>query len=60
MGEFHFSRYPGAGWDQEILKMKAGGVQIISTYIFWNHIEEVKGAFDWTTSEIIPADKELF
>lgn len=48
MGEFHFSRYPEAGWEEEILKMKAGGVQIISSYIFWNHIEEVKGTFDWT------------
>ena len=48
MGEFHFSRYPEDGWEEEILKMKAGGVQIVSTYIFWNHIEEVKGVFDWT------------
>ncbi len=24
MGEFHFSRYPEAGWEEEILKMKAG------------------------------------
>ena len=28
--------------------MKAGGVQIVSSYIFWNHIEEVQGVFDWT------------
>ncbi len=28
--------------------MKAAGVQIISSYIFWNHIEEQKGVFDWT------------
>ena len=26
MGEFHFSRYPEADWEEEILKMKAGGV----------------------------------
>ena len=48
MGEFHFSRYPEAGWEEEILKMKAAGVQIVSSYIFWNHIEEVEGVFDWT------------
>jgi beta-galactosidase len=48
MGEFHFSRYPDAGWEEQILKMKAAGVQIISSYIFWNHVEEVKGVFDWT------------
>jgi len=48
MGEFHFSRYPDADWEEEILKMKAAGVQIISSYIFWNHVEEVQGVFDWT------------
>ena len=48
MGEFHYSRYPEAGWEEEILKMKAAGVQIVSSYIFWNHVEEVKGVFDWT------------
>jgi beta-galactosidase len=48
MGEFHFSRYPDKYWEEEILKMKAGGIQIISTYIFWIHHEEVEGQFDWT------------
>ncbi|MGA8149334.1 MAG: beta-galactosidase [Terriglobales bacterium] len=48
MGEFHFSRYPEEYWEEEILKMKAGGIQIISTYVFWIHHEEVEGQFDWT------------
>jgi len=48
MGEFHFSRYPETGWEEQILKMKAGGVQIISSYIFWIHHEEIEGQFDWT------------
>ncbi|MGA7858024.1 MAG: beta-galactosidase, partial [Terracidiphilus sp.] len=48
MGEFHFSRYPEAYWEEEILKMKASGVRIISTYVFWIHIEEVEGQFDWS------------
>ncbi len=48
MGEFHFSRYPDAGWEQEILRMKANGIQIVSTYIFWIHHEEIEGQFDWT------------
>jgi beta-galactosidase len=47
MGEFHFSRYPETGWEKEILKMKAGGIQVISTYIFWIHHEEIEGQFDW-------------
>ena len=37
MGEFHFSRYPRAQWEQEILKMKAGGVSIVAAYIIWIH-----------------------
>jgi len=48
MGEFHFSRYPESQWEDEILKMKAAGVDVISTYIFWIHHEEVQGQFDWT------------
>ncbi len=47
MGEFHYSRVPRQDWEAEILKMKAGGVQIISTYIIWLHQEEVEGKFDW-------------
>ena len=48
MGEFHFSRYPEAYWEEEILKMKASGVQVIATYVIWIHVEEVEGQFDWT------------
>ena len=48
MGEFHYARYPESGWEEEILKMKAGGVQIVSTYIFWIYHEETEGQFDWT------------
>jgi beta-galactosidase len=47
MGEFHFSRYPESQWKDEILKMKAAGVNIVATYIFWIHHEEVQGQFDW-------------
>jgi beta-galactosidase len=48
MGEFHFTRYPERYWEEEILKMKAGGVQIVATYVFWIHQEEVEGQFDWS------------
>jgi len=48
MGEFHFSRYPERYWEEEILKMKAGGIQIAATYVFWIHHEEVEGQFDWS------------
>lgn len=48
MGEFHFSRCPSACWKDEIRKMKAGGVNILSTYVIWIHHEELEGDFDFT------------
>lgn len=48
MGEFHFSRYPREQWEEEILKMKAGGVNVVSTYVFWAFHEEYEGKWDWT------------
>jgi len=48
MGEFHFTRVPEQDWKEELLKMKAAGVGIVSTYIFWNHHEEHEGRFVWT------------
>jgi beta-galactosidase len=47
MGEFHYARYAESGWEEEILKMKAAGVQVVSTYIFWIYHEETEGQFDW-------------
>ncbi len=48
MGEFHFTRYPASEWEQEILKMKAGGINIVACYIIWIHHEEIEGQFDWS------------
>ena len=48
MGEFHFSRYEPEDWEEELLKMKAGGVSIVATYVFWIHHEEKKGEWDFT------------
>jgi beta-galactosidase len=48
MGEFHFSRYANKYWDESIKKMKAGGINVIATYIFWNIHEENEGKFNWT------------
>lgn len=47
-GEFHFSRMEPARWEDELIKMKLGGVNIVATYIFWNHHEETEGSFDFT------------
>jgi hypothetical protein len=48
MGEFHYTRVPQQYWDEELRKMRAAGVSIVSTYIFWNHHEEQEGHFIWT------------
>ena len=47
MGEVHYSRIPDDEWESEVKKMKEGGVTIIATYVFWNHIEEQEGIFRW-------------
>ncbi|UYQ90975.1 beta-galactosidase [Chitinophaga horti] len=46
-GEFHYSRYPESRWEEAILKMKAGGINVIATYVFWNMHEEQEGQFNW-------------
>ena len=47
MGEIHYARVPEQEWRREIQKMRAGGITIISTYVFWIHHEEEEGRWDW-------------
>ncbi|MCB9282737.1 MAG: beta-galactosidase [Lewinellaceae bacterium] len=47
-GEFHFSRYPKQYWDESLKKMKAGGINVVATYVFWNIHEEKQGQFNWS------------
>lgn len=55
MGEFHFSRYDRKDWAEELCKMKAGGITIVSTYLFWIYHEETEGEFDFTGNNDIRA-----
>lgn len=48
MGEIHYSRLPEHEWQREIRKMKAGGVTILATYVFWNHHEQEEGIWNWS------------
>ncbi|MRW83164.1 glycoside hydrolase family 35 [Pseudoduganella sp. FT26W] len=48
MGEFHYSRTPASQWEAELRKMKAAGIDIVASYVMWNHHEEVEGKFDWS------------
>jgi hypothetical protein len=59
MGEFHFTRYPHDKWEEELLKMKAAGVDIVATYVIWIHHEEIKGKFDWTGQRDLRAFAQL-
>lgn len=48
MGEIHYSRLPENEWRESVRKMKDGGVTIIATYVFWNHVEQNEGIFNWS------------
>ena len=47
MGEFHYWRVPAADWDEELAKVEAAGVDIVSTYVYWSYQEPAAGRFDW-------------
>ena len=48
MGEIHYSRVPESFWKEELLKMKAGGVTIVSSYVIWIHHEDIENRYDWS------------
>lgn len=48
MGEIHYSRFENKYWEEQILKMKSGGINVIATYVFWNIHETKEGVFDWS------------
>jgi beta-galactosidase len=48
IGEFHYSRYPVEYWEESLRKMKAGGIDVVGTYVFWNVHERQEGVFDWS------------
>ena len=47
MGEFHYSRTAADEWETELHKMKAAGIDIVASYVMWNHHELQEGQFDW-------------
>ncbi len=48
LGEFHYCRYPAAEWEEALRKMKAGGITVVASYVFWNVHEREEGKFDWS------------
>lgn len=48
MGEMHYTRYPKQYWEESLYKIKAGGVDVVSTYAIWIHHEEIENEFDFS------------
>ena len=48
MGEYHFVRDHRENWYRELCKMRAGGISVVSTYLFWIYHEEMEGEFLFT------------
>jgi hypothetical protein len=59
MGELQFSRVRRDRWEDCLLKMKACGVNIVGTYLFWNRHEEIEGEFDWEGEKDLRAFVQL-
>lgn len=47
MGEMHYSRNAKKYWKESLYKMKAGGVDVVSTYVIWIHHEEIENEYDF-------------
>lgn len=47
MGEVHYWRIPPQDWDEALAKVRAAGVDIVSTYVYWAYQEPAPGQFDW-------------
>ncbi len=48
MGEYHFNRDHAENWHTELSKMKAGGIDVVPTYLFWIYHEEEEGKMDFS------------
>lgn len=59
MGEIHCSRVCREDWKKEILKMKAGGITLISAYVIWIHHEEEEGVWDFSGNRDLRAFVQL-
>ena len=58
-GEVHFARVPYLQWREELEKMKAGGLNTLSVYLFWIHHEEKEGDFHFEEQRDARAFLEL-
>jgi beta-galactosidase GanA len=56
-GEIHLARVPSSQWREELMRMKAGGLNAVAVYVFWIHHEETEGVWNFTGRRHI---KEFF
>jgi len=47
-GEFQPTRITASEWREQLLRMQAGGLDMVSVYIVWNHHEELEGQWNFT------------
>ncbi|NLP34397.1 MAG: beta-galactosidase [Clostridiales bacterium] len=59
MGEMHYTRFPKRDWKESLYKMKAGGVNVASTYVIWIHHEEIENEFDFSSNRDLRAFVKL-
>ena len=59
MGEIHYARLPRSAWRDALLRMKAGGITVIASYVFWIHHEEEHGRLDFSGDRDLRAFVEL-
>ena len=46
-GSFHYVRVPRFYWKDRLMKMKAGGLNTVQTYVTWNIHEPVQGQYNF-------------
>ncbi|MFG1923164.1 beta-galactosidase [Cryptosporangium sp. NPDC048952] len=44
-GELHYSRVPRRRWAERLRQLKAGGVTVVSSYLFWLHHSPAPGEY---------------
>ena len=47
-GEMHYTRIPRAYWRDRLAKLKAMGLNTVTTYVFWNAHEATPGHYDFS------------
>jgi beta-galactosidase len=47
-GEMHYPRIPRASWRDRLRKLKALGLNTLTTYVFWNAHETTPGHYDFS------------